>query len=100
MLQEIQNELDEDAHPIQIIGVNQVGFESGNDNITSNRTLPWLQDTEEVNVWDLWEVAYRDIYVMDKDGTVRFRFNLTVHDLAKPDNYDAFTNALIELGQE
>lgn len=92
--------MDAEGHPIQIIGVNEAGFETGNEDMTANRTLPWLQDTEETNVWDLWEVAYRDVYVMDKNGTVRFRFNLTVHDLSKPDNYDALSKGLIELGQE
>jgi hypothetical protein len=100
LLQEIQTDMDANGYPIQIIGVNEAGFEAGNEDMTSNRTLPLLQDTDDANAWELWEVAYRDVYVMDKEGTVRFRFNLTVHDLSKPENYNALSNALIELEQE
>ena len=93
----MQNALEADGYPIQIIGVNEAGFESGNENITEGRDLPWLQDTDEVNVWDLWEVAYRDVFVMDTTGIVRFRYNLTIYDISNPTYYDALYNEMVDL---
>ena len=77
--------------------MNEAGYESGNDNITEGRTLPWLQDTEDTNVWDLWEVAYRDVFIMDTTGIIRFRYNLTVHDISNPDNYASLYDGIIEV---
>ena len=93
----MQDAFEADGYPIQIIGVTEAGFESGNENITSGRDLPWLQDTEDVNVWDLWEVAYRDVFVMDTNGIVRFRYNLTIYDISNPSYYDALYDGLIDM---
>lgn len=77
-----------------ILGVNGVGFESGNASITEGRDLAWLQDTEEAAVWDLWQVEYRDVFVIDEDGRLIGILNVTTHDLADPSHQDTLKSLL------
>ena len=49
--------------------------------MTAGRSLPWLQDTEEIDAWSLWNVQYRDVYVLDQEGSLRYIYNLTEHNL-------------------
>jgi len=83
--------------PIQILGVNGIGYEAGNERVTEGRGIPWLQDVEAVDAWSSWEVAYRDVYVLDQSGQLRFIYNLTTHDLSNPDNMDILSEAIIGL---
>jgi hypothetical protein len=73
---------------ITILGVNEAGYESGNASITEGRSLPWLQDTSEVNVWTQWAVTYRDVLVRDREGLLFGVFNLTGHGLGETENYE------------
>jgi hypothetical protein len=50
--------------------------------------LPWLQDTAEASVWNLWQVTYRDVVILDSRNRVSAVFNLTQHDLALSQNRD------------
>ena len=77
-----------------IFGVNDVGYESGNLDITEDRDLPWLQNTDEVDAWAAWGVAYRDVIVIEPDGTFVDVVNLTDDDLADPDNLDRIRQLL------
>ena len=79
------------------MGVNGIGYENGNERVTEDRDIPWLQDIEEVDAWTQWDVQYRDIYILDQSGSLRFIYNLTINDLGKPDNLDLLTNAMIGL---
>jgi len=47
-----------------------------------------------VDAWSSWEVAYRDVYVLDQRGQLRFIYNLTIHDLGNPDNMDTLSEAI------
>jgi len=76
------------------LGVNGIGFESGNERVTDGRDIPWLQDVESVDAWSLWDVAYRDVYVLDQSGQLRFIYNLTTHDLSNPDNMATLQEAI------
>ena len=96
----MQYDFDEQGLPVQIVGINETGYESGNESVVDGRTLPWLQDTEEVNAWDLWEVAYRDVFVVDEQGLLRFRLNLTIEDLSNPENYQKLTNIIVGLTED
>ena len=77
-----------------ILGVNGVGHESANDGITDGRDLPWLQDTEDADVWALWGIVYRDVVVLDGEGLVIGVVNLTAHNLADDATQDALTGLL------
>ena len=68
-------------------GINEAGYESGNSSITSGRDLPWLQDTDEWNVWDTWDPGYRDVIILGVDGAEVGRYNLTSNNLASSSAY-------------
>jgi len=77
-----------------ILGVNGVGYESGNPDITDGRDLPWLQDTPEADVWTTWGIAYRDVVVLDGEGAVVGILNLTANDLGEAATQDALLDLL------
>ncbi len=81
---------------IQILGVNETGQESGNASITAGRSLPWLQDTATENVWASWQVAWRDVIVLDAQNHFVAVFNLTAHDLSNPAEYSALKTLLVD----
>ena len=80
---------------IRILGVNQIGAESGNDANCTDRDVPWLQDTAAEQTWVLWAVAYRDVVILDKNNVPVAVYNLTLHDLGDPASY-AELKALLE----
>jgi hypothetical protein len=88
------------ARPIRILGVNEIGLESGNPGITGGRVLPWLQPTAGQDVWGSWQVQYRDVYIVGPGNEHLGTFNLTVHDLADPANYAALRDQLLEAANE
>lgn len=77
---------------VAIIGVNEVGYESGNDSFCEDRDLPWLQDTDEIGMWDSWKPVYRDIFILDAEGTLVDIYNLTTNDLSE--DYDTLKTLL------
>jgi hypothetical protein len=78
------------ALPIQILGVNEAGQEEGNADFVDGRSLPLLQDTEKVDVWSSWGVAYRDVVIVSPSGEKVGVYNLTEHDLGDAANFAAF----------
>lgn len=93
----MQQELEADAPgEVRILGVNDVGFEAGNPAMTAGRSLPWLQDMSDAEVWKLWQVTNRDVIVLDGKNHRRLVFNLTVNNLADPANYAALKQALLD----
>jgi hypothetical protein len=85
----MQNELDAAGLPVpvQILGLNAVGLESGNAAVCTGRDLPWLQDVAEQNVWLSWNVAWRDVWILDTENVPVAIYNLTEHNLADPPQY-------------
>lgn len=74
------------AIPVHILGVNEANVGTA-DFFVAGKTLPWLQDTPAVNVWGLWNVAFRDVVVLDGEGKPIAVYNVTVHPLSDPANY-------------
>ncbi|MCC7291407.1 MAG: hypothetical protein IT449_05010 [Phycisphaerales bacterium] len=95
----MQAELDaaDTLRPIHILGINEVGLESGNEGMMAGRVLPWLQATEDADVWATWEVEFRDVVILDPDNHRETAYNLTEHDLSNAENYEALKNLLIDL---
>lgn len=85
----MQAELDGENHPVEIaiLGINEIGHEAGNPSMTEGRTIPWLQDVVDQNVWMSWNVTFRDVVVLNGDNVPIAVYNLTVHDLSNPANY-------------
>jgi hypothetical protein len=84
----------EDAR-ISIIGLNEAGYESGNDAMTNGRALPWLQDLESTNVWGAWNVTYRDVILVDEENYVFDTFNLSENDLSEEAVYTDLKDKLM-----
>ncbi len=94
----LQNELDI-THPeveIELIGVNQAGFDAANEQVCDGRDIPWLQDMPEVLAWESWGVTFRDLYILDADNRPFAVFNLTDHNLQVPTEYEALRDLLLE----
>jgi hypothetical protein len=88
----MQRELDAAVGPgvlsVEILGVNEVGQERDNEIICDGRTLPWLQDTADQNVWNAkWNVEWRDVVVLDSRNQRIAVYNLTANNLADPSKY-------------
>ena len=98
----MQTEIDsqDTRRPIQILGINGVGLESGNGDITAGSVLPWLQPAVADEVWTQWQVEYRDVVILGPGNERLDAFNLTVHDLADPGNYAALMTQLLEAAND
>lgn len=94
----MQSELNAEAtpRPIRILGINEIGQESGNAAMTAGRMLPWLQDTADAGVWRQWAVTFRDVVILDAQNRRVTVYGLTQHDLANAENYAALKNLLID----
>lgn len=96
VLDQLQRELNDAGYPVLIAGINEVGQEEYNTFITAAVSLPWLQDTVDVDAWGAWAVEWRDLFVLDLGGAPTLRINLTDHDLQDPAELDAL-RAAVEL---
>jgi len=98
----MQAEIDaqDTLRPVQILGINYLDSESGNDGMTSGRQLPWLQPAAGEDVWALWSVTYRDVVILGPGNEHIGTFNLTVNDLADADNYAALMAQLLDAANE
>ena len=72
---------------IRILGINFSGSEFANEYVVDGRTLPWLQDTNEVNAWALWEAAARDVIILDVENKWYGEYNLAANPLEDATNY-------------
>ncbi|MCH2591075.1 MAG: peptidylprolyl isomerase, partial [Planctomycetales bacterium] len=86
---------------INILGVNEIGHESGNSQIIDGRDLPWLQDIDDngdgaSDTWDSWDVTFRDVVITDAQNEKVAVYNLTNNDLAIPANFAELKQLLIE----
>ncbi len=85
------------ANPgINILGVNQIGSESANDENCEGRDIPWLQETVVDQVWIPWEVNYRDVVILNQSNQRVAVFNLTTYDLGVTANYDSLRTLLLQ----
>ena len=93
----MQQELSEQGYDIYIIGINEVGFEAANEQVTEGRDIPWLQDQEDTLMWNEWKVQYRDVLIFDEELTIRDVINLSQFDLRDEGNYSSMLNTLTTL---
>ena len=99
-MQEEINGLATELLDVSIIAVNEKGYgtPSNYESTGAQGVLPVLQDDEVdgTEVWDLWEVVYRDVMIVDECGEKVGTFNLTSSSLQVEDNYAALKNMIIE----
>lgn len=60
------------------------------------RTLPFLQDTVEVDAWGSWQVEWRDIVILDANNEVVGVMNLTDYDLEVQENVELLRELVAE----
>lgn len=98
----MQGEVDaqETLRPIRILGINDAGAESGNDGMTTDRVLPWLQPAAGEDLGELWQIEYRDVVILGAANQHIGTFNLTQNDLSDPLNYAALKDQLLEAANE
>ena len=83
------------AVEVQILGVNESGFENGNVTACEGKDLPWLQETQDQMVWVTWQVNYRDVIIIDEDNEPLATYNVTDHDLGTTASYDELKAMLV-----
>ena len=64
--------------------------------MTEGRDLPWLLDTTEADWWRYWDVEWRDVVILDREGEVFGIFNVTLHDLREEIEYQLLKSMLLE----
>lgn len=82
---------------VQILAINGAEFEAGVSAMSDEGDLPLLQDTETIDLWGLWNIAYRDVVVVDAALVPIARINLTTHDLATTTTYDALKTLILDV---
>ena len=96
----MQGEFDADPElQVSIVAVNEKGYGTpANYELTGAKgTLPVLQDLEvdgEI-VWDLWEVVYRDVIILNECGEKVGTYNLTSKSLATEQNYGTLKDMIV-----
>jgi hypothetical protein len=56
-------------HDFTVLVINRVGEQDSIDDL-EEYALPVLQDTEEADVFGLWEAASYDLFIVDRSGLV------------------------------
>ncbi len=86
-------------HPdlsIQLSAINTIGFDSGLEGMADLGDLPLFQDNAEQAVKENWGAGHRDVVILNQDNEQVAVFNLTTHNLAVEENYEALKSLLIE----
>jgi hypothetical protein len=99
MQQELQSSYP--ALRIQLLGINERGQEPGNPSAIAGRTLPWLQDVDansdgKSDVFTSWQVALRDVVILDGSNAKVNVYNLNSRDLANAANYATLRGILVD----
>jgi hypothetical protein len=86
---------------IQLTGVNERGQEPGNASATAGRVLPWLQDVDansdgNSDVFTSWQVALRDVVILDGSNVKVGVYNLNSHDLGNAANLATLRGMLVD----
>jgi hypothetical protein len=79
-----------------VLGINILDEADYDSIVAQTRTLPWLQDTTEENVWVRWNASWRDVKIVDSLGRLRTTYNLFDHDLSYPTNYAALKQMFLD----
>lgn len=66
---------------VEILGVNRWTDAADNPLVTSERSLPWLQDNFVNSAWEAWKVTWRDVRILNGRNELVYVYNLTDHDL-------------------
>ena len=59
--------------------------------------LPMLWDTDVDDVWESWDVTFRDVVILDENNQKVTAFNLTRYSLGEPENRVSLKALLIDV---
>ncbi len=98
----MQTEIDAEQtlRPVHILGLNDIGLESGNESMTAGQHLSWLQPGVGQNIWIDWQVGYRDVIILGPKNEHIDTFNLSTYNLAEAENYAALRDLLLATANE
>ena len=82
--------------PIQIIGINGVGYSSGIASFTSIHSLPMVEDTNVDQIWTQWDAVWRDVMILDGNNELVHTYNLTTYSLNDTVNYDTLKQLFVD----
>ena len=100
----MQTQLDEEypEMSIDIIGLNEAGYEEDNAQMTAAGDLPWLQDVDQdgnglSDVWrERWNITWRDVLILDSRNAPVGVFSLSSHNLNSSAEYTTLLNMLLD----
>jgi hypothetical protein len=110
----MQAELQAD-HPekeISILSLNLIGAEAGVELFTEIHGLPMVNDSEDDLLWAQWSEHctiedhdslgkhWRDLYILNKSNQVVEVYNLTMHNLSDPVNYEELKQKFLTAASE
>ena len=72
-----------------------MGSAQGVNTLSPDLDLPLVQDTTNYNVWSSWEVAQRDVWVLDGENMPYAVVNLSMYSLSTPANFHGLKDLLI-----
>lgn len=72
---------------VQLLAINEAGYESSTDLMAGLGDIPLLQDVAEDAVWSSWNATYRDVVIVNGEGMRVSVYNLTSYDLGQEANY-------------
>jgi hypothetical protein len=87
---------------IELLAINEPNQEPGNIAATNGRDIPLLQDLDADGngradaAMDLWNMSFRDVFILDGSNRLVGKYNLNQHDLANLGNYDTLRQMLID----
>ena len=58
--------------------------------------LPVLWDASVEDVWESWDVTFRDVVVLNENNEKVTAFNLTTYSLGEPANYTSLKGLLVD----
>ena len=89
---------DDPGSKVRLLGINSIS--AAGYPVPEGPTLPWLQDTNAVDVTALWSPVFRDVVILDEDNVHVATYNLATHDLSDPSNYDELKALLLRTAGE
>ena len=84
---------------ISIMAVNESGYVTHYEATGEEGSLPVIQDVNEVDVWEAWEVTYRDVIILNECGEKMDVYNLTSKSLQTEENYNTLKEMILSVAQ-
>jgi len=95
----MRHELEDMGRPVNLVAINATSALDDQDELVKKCSFPLLQDSAEVNAWDLHAGKKDDIFIYDAEG--KLLHHLPVNgdvntNLSQPEGYAAVKALLLE----